>query len=419
MNTSHRRRISRRAAEQLFAAGAPDMIPDPVTRLLAAAAAPARERELAREDMAASAFRAEHLVPVTDPGRGEMISSPLAKLLTTKAAAIVMAVTATGGVAVAATVSMNSPGPAAGHVSAHAGPGGTGVQANGSVKASVPGTGRSQAGGSSGHQPGLAQNGTTVHLCMSLTKQVHLAIVGQASNAAGQVLGTAGLEQALRSPLLAKVLNGGGFGQLVSQAAGAGNVADLCGITLKLPKLPNPAAVTALPAAVLAQIPVATLVTLPTSVLAQLPTSVLTKLPVSTLQQLPVSVLRRLPVSTLTQLPTSVLATLPIGTLTQLPTSVLATLPIPVVSKLPVSSLINMPLSVLEQLPVVTLEELPASVLSQLPVSVLTKLPVSTLVKLPVSTLAKLPISTLEKLPASVLQKLPASILAQLPKGLL
>jgi hypothetical protein len=417
MNTSHRRRISRRAAEQLFAAGAPDMIPDPVTRLLAAAAAPARERELAREDMAASAFRAEHLVPVTDPGRGEMISSPLAKLLTTKAAAIVMAVTATGGVAVAATVSMNSSGPAAGHVSAHAGPG-TGVQAHGSVKASMPAAGQGQAGGS-GQHPGPAQNGTTVHLCTSLTKQVHTAIVGQAAGAAGQVLGTAGLEQALRSPLLAKVLSGGGFGRLISEAAGSGNVADLCGITLKLPTLPNPAAVMALPAAVLAEIPVATLVTLPTSVLAQLPTSVLEQLPVSTLQRLPVSVLKKLPVSTLTELPTSVLATLPIGTLTELPTSVLARLPIPVVSELPVPSLVNMPLSVLEQLPVATLEQLPASVLAKLPVSVLTKLPVSSLVKLPVSVLAKLPISTLETLPASVLQKLPASILAQLPKGLL
>src|SRR5215475_10775955 len=98
MNTSHHRRISRRAAEQLFAAGTPDAIPDPVTRLLAAAAAPPRDSELAREDMAVSAFQAEHLVPVTDSGRGEMISSPLTKLLTTKAAAIALAVTATGGV---------------------------------------------------------------------------------------------------------------------------------------------------------------------------------------------------------------------------------------------------------------------------------------------------------------------------------
>src|SRR6201986_2310849 len=115
MNTSHRRRISRRAAEQLFAAGAPDMIPEPVTRLLAAAAAPARDSELAREEMAVSAFQAEHLVSATNSGRGEMISSPLAKLLTTKVAAIAIALTATGGALAATVTSMNTGGSASGH----------------------------------------------------------------------------------------------------------------------------------------------------------------------------------------------------------------------------------------------------------------------------------------------------------------
>jgi hypothetical protein len=417
MNTSHRRRIGRRAAEQLFAAGAPDTIPEPVTRLLAAAAAPARDSELAREDMAVSAFQAEHLVSVTDPGRGEMISSPLTKLLTTKVAAIVMAVTATGGVAVAATVSMNSAGSTSSHVSANAGHN-VGVQAQGSTRGTTPGAGHSQSGG--GSQAGPARNGTTVNLCMSLTKEIHASIKGQGASLGGHVsLNTAALEQALASPLLGKIAGGGTFTQLVSEAGSVANVADLCGVTLRLPQLPNVQALAALPTSVLAQIPVATLMTLPTHVLAQLPTSVLTKLPTSKLAQLPTSVLSGLPVSTLTTLPTSVLATLPVGTLVTLPTSVLATLPIPVVSKLPVSALTLLPVSVLEQLPVVTLEELPASVLSKLPASVLSKLPVSTLTTLPIATLSKLPIATLEKLPASILDQLPASILAKLPKGLL
>jgi hypothetical protein len=439
MNTSHHRRISRRAAEQFFAAGAPDMIPDPVTKLLAAAAAPARDSELAREEMAVSAFQAGDLVSVTNPGRGEMISSPLAKLLTTKAAAIVMAVTATGGVAVAATVGMTSSGHTSGQVSVGAGHG-NGVQAKGSVHASVPGAGHGQPGAA---HPGTAQNGTTVHLCVSLTNQVHATITGQAANAASHILNNAGLEQALRSPLVAKLVKGPVFAQLVAEADGATGVADLCGISLHLPNIPNMHALTSLPDGVLAQIPVATLVNLPNSILAQMPTSILSKLPTSALTQLPTSVLAQLPVSVLTQLPTSVLAKLPVSTLTQLPTSVLAKLPVPVLSKLPVSSLAALPTSVLTQLPTSVLTQLPTSVLTQLPTSVLTqlptsvltqlptsvltqlptsvlaKLPVSTLTQLPTSVLAKLPLATLEKLPASILDKLPASILAKLPKGLL
>src|SRR5579859_4319400 len=83
MNISHPRRISRKAAEELLESGspAPAAIPEPLARLLATAAAPARPDELAREEMAVAAFGAEHLVPVTASERGQMITSPLAKFL--------------------------------------------------------------------------------------------------------------------------------------------------------------------------------------------------------------------------------------------------------------------------------------------------------------------------------------------------
>src|SRR5579864_5874534 len=70
MNTRQTTPISRKAAEQLLdgAAGLAPQGPedlrgqDPLARVLAAAAAPGRESELAGEDMAVAAFEASHLV---------------------------------------------------------------------------------------------------------------------------------------------------------------------------------------------------------------------------------------------------------------------------------------------------------------------------------------------------------------------
>src|SRR5579864_4439299 len=111
MNTRHTTPISRKAAEQLLdgAAGLAPQGPedlrgqDPLARVLAAAAAPGREHEVAGEDMAVAAFEASHLVPVATSRRGPMLKSPISRILTGKILAASLAVFATGGVALAAT----------------------------------------------------------------------------------------------------------------------------------------------------------------------------------------------------------------------------------------------------------------------------------------------------------------------------
>ena len=97
-------RIDRATAEQLLSGppagrgGAPDELAD----LLVAAAAPAARGELAGESAILAAFRAAQVTPVHHPGRRHMMKTALAKLLTIKAAAVVAA-TAVGGVAFAAS----------------------------------------------------------------------------------------------------------------------------------------------------------------------------------------------------------------------------------------------------------------------------------------------------------------------------
>src|SRR5690349_19730895 len=108
MNTRRSRRIRRGTAEQLLQ-GAPVPAPEPLTRLLASAAAPPQPGELAREEAAVAAFHAARLAPVAAPRRGQMVTPPLARFLTTKVAAIALVICTTGGIALAATVGGGSP----------------------------------------------------------------------------------------------------------------------------------------------------------------------------------------------------------------------------------------------------------------------------------------------------------------------
>jgi hypothetical protein len=98
--------IDRGTAERILRGGrraSHAMAADPLVRLLAAAAAPARAGELAREEEAVVAFRTAHRIPVPPPQRRSMIKSAVAKLLTVKVAALAAAVVGVGGVALAAT----------------------------------------------------------------------------------------------------------------------------------------------------------------------------------------------------------------------------------------------------------------------------------------------------------------------------
>jgi hypothetical protein len=103
MSTHRPHRIDRDTAEHLLA-GAPAARRrvGPLGEYLAAAAAPGTPHELAGGSAALAAFQAAHLQPADKQRRTSMLKTALAKLLTVKAAAL-LAVTAAGGVALAAT----------------------------------------------------------------------------------------------------------------------------------------------------------------------------------------------------------------------------------------------------------------------------------------------------------------------------
>ncbi|MGW4210245.1 hypothetical protein ACWEIJ_19810 [Lentzea sp. NPDC004789] len=99
MSTDRSRRIDRRTAEHLLR-GAPVPGHDRVSDLLAAASAPARDRELAGEQVAVAAFRDARLAAAPQRRRPRMLKIALANLLSVKIAGAA-ALTA-GGIALAA-----------------------------------------------------------------------------------------------------------------------------------------------------------------------------------------------------------------------------------------------------------------------------------------------------------------------------
>jgi hypothetical protein len=370
MSTRQPRKIRRNAAEQLLGGPAgPGAGPEQLARVLAAAAAPGRESELAGEEAAVAAFRAHHLVPVTASRRGQMIKSPLAKLLTAKVLAVCVAVFATGGVALAASDgALSSSQTPRGHggVSRPASPGGIAPQPTAAASPS-----------SSPVVPGSARD-----LCRALAGRV---------DPAGGAASVGRLEQGLASPELSQVLSSPLFSSLVSTAQGGANVPDYCGLLLGLPKLPDPGGLAQLPAPVLSGALVAlragtlsqVLTSLPAPVLGQ----VLTALPPVAVSQ----VLASLPAPGLAQ----VLTALPSGSLSQ----VLTTLPADglsgILTRLPAAGLTR----VLTALPASArsriLGELPGPVLSQLR--------------------SQLPGSLLGQLPGPVPSPLPSTVLPHLP----
>ena len=305
MNTRHSRRISRKAAEQLLdgAAGpgrsgarAPQL-----ARVLAAAAAPGREHELAGEQMAVAAFGASHLESVASDQRGQMIKSPLAKLLTAKVLAATLTVFAGGGVALAAsTGTFSGAGPAGSHtpgpaVSSTSAPAGRPLIA---PSVSVSGSATPTASGpasSAGALPGAGAQSTPSPA---------------ASSSASSVPQTA---TALCRALIA---GANGTSQQLSQAVHvpAAAVPDYCALLLGLPQLPQPGELAQLPVTVLSPL----LTQLPAATLGQ----VLTSLPSSTLS----AVLTELPSSTLTQIITELPATVQTQILNELPASTLSQL---------------------------------------------------------------------------------------------
>jgi hypothetical protein len=105
MNSQPPGRIDRRAAEHLIgdrSIGVRNGHP-PLTALLTAAAVPGRPDELNSEQASLAAFRTAHLNPASQPGSLAVIRTAMMKFLTVKVIAVAAVITATGGVALAAS----------------------------------------------------------------------------------------------------------------------------------------------------------------------------------------------------------------------------------------------------------------------------------------------------------------------------
>jgi hypothetical protein len=343
MNARYPRRISRNTAEQLLSGHAgPDQ--DTLTRVLAAASAPATEHELTGEQIAVAAFEANRLVTVATPQKEQ--KSMLARILTTKVFLTSVAVFATGGVAFAASTTMMPNHPSSQAASA---PTATRIAATASA-APTPGRGRSPiaspsprtstnprtaaspspvAASPTPSTAASAQPSTSASTKASLPQtaaglcEALISAVNSAAGANGQAQ-----VQALASSNVQTQLGKSEFSSLVSVAQSAGAVPDYCALLLDLPQLPGPSELASLPGPLLGQL----LSALPTSTLAQVLTSLPTQVLGQTLLQLPNSalstVLTTLPTSTAAQLlnslPTTVLHELPVSVLSQLPTSILS-----------------------------------------------------------------------------------------------
>jgi hypothetical protein len=189
MSLNRPRRFHRRTAEQLLRGAAAGRGVDgavAVRSLLAAAAAPARDDELAGQPAALAAFRAARLDPVRQPRRRSVIKFALAP----KIAAFAVAAVAFGGVATAAVT---------GHLPTHLGP--TPSPPAGSHAASArPSTSdNAERRGGDGH---AAPTPNLVGLCQAFT--------------AG-----AGAEHG-------KALDSPAFTALITAAGGRANVATFC-----------------------------------------------------------------------------------------------------------------------------------------------------------------------------------------------
>lgn len=388
MSSNRSGRLGRRAAEQLLD-GAPGdgRTGDPLASVLAAAAAPPRTAEQAGEDAAVAAFRAEHLVPDREPERGQMIKSPLAKILTMKVGAVALAMSA-GGVALAASTGAFTPGSPHAHSQLAASASATGGS---SQVRNVTGPAKQPSHPGSGSHGSTPSNRLVKHpsstpgstgtltaagvvaACRTLAGDVY-ATVNHTSSTGGQVLTETGLAAMLDNPALRQVADNPQLASLVATAEGETNVADYCGLVLHVARLASPATLGTLPASVLAGIP--------TSEVLQVPGSALASVPAASLAKLPVAFVSRLSSQALTPLPAEVLAKLPTGTLA----------------------------GVLPRLPVATVAALPTRVLVPVLSSLPTQTAVSVLVKLPVATLTQL----VPSLPKSLVSALPASLLGQL-----
>jgi hypothetical protein len=208
MSTHRTHRVNRHTAERLLR-GEPveDQTGlDPLADLLAAAAAPSHDGDLAGEQAAVSAFRAAHPGPVTQPGRPSVLSTLLSKILTAKIAAAAMTVAAVGGVAVAATTGVLPP--------AHGGaPAGVPATSSQSPRTPAP----QESPGTPGTTPETAKNDDAGNGHQASAPAPAPSLVG---------LCHAYLASTASNP--GKALDSPAFGALIKAAGGANNVRSYC-----------------------------------------------------------------------------------------------------------------------------------------------------------------------------------------------
>jgi hypothetical protein len=271
----HRPQMDRASAERLLdgdLAGSA-MRDDRLVRLLTAAAAPGRDRELAGEQTAVAAFT-QQLSPAAGPAAPPPARSPLARLRSFKVLGLAAACSGIG-VALAAGTGVFS-----GTVPARSGPAAVRPSATAATSVTRPTEARSEPAKRSAAPSGRQAVPTAGSVP---------AGGGAATGVAPQL--SALCTDATRTP--AEILSPA-FASVRSAAGGAAAVSDYCAIVLGLPQLPDPDLMPNLPTAVLGELSAVVLSGLPPSVLAKLPTADLVKLPSSVRSALPAPLPSRL-----------------------------------------------------------------------------------------------------------------------------
>ncbi len=248
MRTRHSPGITRRAAERLLD-GATGSGPEHLSQVLSAAAASAREGELAGERTALAAFEASPpfearpLSHAVTPRKRKMPNLPLVSLISVKAVAWSLAgLVAAGGVATAGTVAFSGSGSTS--------TGNAGAAAAGQVQGAGPGASAPGNVATPANSTGSSDASplTPVQLCTGLTTRVQSTI--------GDAVGTAdkaALASVLANPAVSQVLSTPPVSALLTTVGNATAVPDYCGLVLALPTVPVPNAFTQLPASVLNQ----------------------------------------------------------------------------------------------------------------------------------------------------------------------
>jgi hypothetical protein len=271
--------------------------PEPLARLLTAAAAPGRPFELEGEATVVAAFERHHAPGAATPNP---VRHRRPRLLSAKLAALIAGVGVTGGIALAAVAFSSGSGSAkpavgASPLQSYSAPPAQSSRAPGRSAAPAPPVSSIAAGSSSPGSDGGSQGAAA--LCRELA--------GQVASSGSNLTRAADLERALASSAVPGALSGAGYASLVQTAGAASAVPDYCSLLLSLPVLPQPADVTQIPVSALSS----ALAGLPAGTLGQ----ILSGLPSSALSRVLGELPRPTESALLAKLPSSIVSGLTAG----------------------------------------------------------------------------------------------------------